>query len=64
MVIQVSKDFLNDRRVFNAGNDLEETGAFVANTGLLEWQLSTRSGLYSICAIAEIRYSGDGQRLA
>ena len=36
MVIQVSKDFLNDRRVFNAGNDLEETGAFVANTGLLE----------------------------
>ena len=38
-VIQVSKDFLNDRRAVNAGNDLEETGAFAANTGLLEVQL-------------------------
>ena len=43
MVIQVSKDFLNDSRLFtsrapldDAGSDLDETGTFVANIGLLE----------------------------
>ena len=36
MVILVSKDFLNDRRVFNAGSDLDETGTFVTNISLLE----------------------------
>lgn len=46
MVIQVSKDFLNDSRLFTKSrykpplgddvSDLDETGTFVTNIGLLE----------------------------
>ena len=42
MVINASKDLLNDSRLFtkapldDAGSDLDETGTFVTNIGLLE----------------------------
>jgi hypothetical protein len=32
----VSEYLVDHRRVFDAGNDLDETGAFATNTGLLE----------------------------
>jgi hypothetical protein len=35
-MVQVSEYLLDHRRVFDAGNDLDETGAFATNTGLLE----------------------------
>ncbi len=33
---QVSEYLVDHRRVFDAGDDLVDTGAFAANTGLLE----------------------------
>jgi hypothetical protein len=37
--MQVGQYPRNHRRIFDAGNDLDETGAFATNTGLLEGPL-------------------------
>ena len=41
--IQVSEYLVDHRRVFDAGDDLDETGAFDTNTGLLEGLLMADS---------------------
>jgi hypothetical protein len=39
----VSKYLVDHHRIFDAGNDLDETGAFATNTGLLEGLLMAGS---------------------
>jgi hypothetical protein len=41
--IQVSEYFFDHTRIFNAGDDLDLTGAFATNTGLLEGLLMADS---------------------